>query len=37
MRTGIAWAAGAAALLLAGTASAQDFQWHGRVAPGKTV
>jgi hypothetical protein len=33
----MAWAAGTAALLLAGTASAADFQWHGRVAAGKTV
>ena len=35
MRTGMAWAA--AAVLMASPLAAEDFQWHGRVAAGKTV
>ena len=37
MRTGLAWAAVAAAILAGGPVAAEDFQWHGRVAAGKTV
>ena len=33
----MAWAAVAAAILLGGPVAAEDFQWHGRVAAGKTV
>jgi hypothetical protein len=36
MRTRLAWAV-AAAILAAGPVAAEDFQWHGRVAAGKTV
>lgn len=37
MKTRVAWAAAAAAVILAGPLSAEDFQWRGRVAAGKTV
>jgi hypothetical protein len=37
MRTRLAWAAAAAAVALAGPAAAADFQWHGRLAAGKTL
>ncbi|HEV7500173.1 MAG TPA: DUF4097 family beta strand repeat-containing protein [Vicinamibacteria bacterium] len=37
MRTQWAWAAGAAAIILAAPVAAEDFQWHGRIAAGKTV
>jgi hypothetical protein len=33
----MAWAAGAAAIILAGPLAAEDFRWHGRLAAGKTV
>jgi hypothetical protein len=37
MRTRLAWAAVAAAILAGGPVAAEDFQWHGRLAAGKTV
>jgi hypothetical protein len=37
MSTRLAWAAAAAAMLVGGPVAAEDFQWHGRVAAGKTV
>ena len=37
MSTRMRWAAGAAAVLLATPLAAEDFQWRGRVAAGKTV
>jgi hypothetical protein len=36
MRTRLAWAA-VAVMLVGGPVAAEDFQWHGRVAAGKTV
>ncbi|HET6900434.1 MAG TPA: DUF4097 family beta strand repeat-containing protein [Vicinamibacteria bacterium] len=37
MSTRLAWAVVAAAILAAGPVAAEDFQWHGRLAAGKTV
>jgi Putative adhesin len=37
MKTRMAWTVAAAALWLAAPAAAEDFQWHGKVAAGKTV
>jgi hypothetical protein len=37
MKTGMRWAAGAAVVVLATPLAAEDFQWRGRVAAGKTV
>jgi DUF4097 and DUF4098 domain-containing protein YvlB len=37
MKTGMRWAAGAAVIVLATPLAAEDFQWRGRVAAGKTV
>ena len=37
MRTRLAWAAVAVAVLAGGPVAAEDFQWRGRVAAGKTV
>ena len=37
MRTRLAWAAATAAILVGGPVAAEDFQWRGRVAAGKTV